>query len=77
MSPPAAPTIACVERVSATTGAVTESPGVHRASERLHAGDEHAEPREQEDVAGRAAAARVDRTDGERGGAPPGPPMLP
>ena len=67
MSPPAAPAIAWVERVSATTGAVTESAGLHRSSERLHAGDEHAEPREEEDVAGRAAAARVDRAHGERG----------
>ena len=39
---------------------------VDDAAEGLHAGDEHAQPGEQEHMAGGAAAARVDRADGER-----------
>ena len=40
----------------------------HHPAQRLHAGDEDPKPREEQDVAGRAAASGVDRTGGESRG---------
>ena len=65
LSPPAPPTTAGPARARTTTGAGHRDRRRHDTAERLKAGDEHPEPGEEQNVARRRAASRVDRSGGE------------